>query len=78
MPLVARASTTVRNKNFLVIAMVAVFLVMFAYDGFYGYARKNDRLVEYMKNTGIPRSAFDAGAAAPISRAWSAKLRPTQ
>ena len=30
------------------------------------------------KNTGVPRSAFDAGAAAPISRAWSAKLRPTQ
>jgi hypothetical protein len=32
----------------------------------------------FMKNTGLPRSAFDAGAVAPISRAWSAKLRPTQ
>src|SRR5690554_6483825 len=31
-----------------------------------------------MKKTGTPRSAFDAGACAPISRAWSAKLRPTQ
>src|SRR5690606_29778459 len=30
------------------------------------------------KNTGLPRSAFEAGACAPISRAWSAKLRPTQ
>src|SRR3546814_18220714 len=30
------------------------------------------------KNTGWPRSAFDAGAVAPISFAWSAELRPTQ
>jgi hypothetical protein len=71
MPLVARASTTVRNKNFLVIAMVAVFLVMFAYDGFYGYARKNDRLVEYMKNTGIPNGTINSEFKDAINK-WTA------
>lgn len=30
------------------------------------------------EKVGWPRSALEAGAEAPISRAWSAKLRPTQ
>jgi len=45
MAFVARASTTVRNKNLLIILMCAVFFVWFAYDGFVGYPRNNDRLV---------------------------------
>lgn len=50
MPLVARASTTVRNKNLLIILMCAAFLGWFAYDGFVKYPRDNDRLVDYMKS----------------------------
>ena len=45
MAFVARASTTVRNKNLLIILMCAVFFVWFTYDGFVGYPRNNDRLV---------------------------------
>ena len=48
MALVARASTTVRNKNLLIILMCAVFFAWFAYDGFVGYPRGNDRLVARM------------------------------
>jgi hypothetical protein len=49
MALVARASTTVRNKNLLIILMCAVFFAWFAYDGYVGYPRRNDRIVERMK-----------------------------
>jgi hypothetical protein len=49
MALVARASTTVRNKNLLIILMCGVFFGWFAYDGFVGYPKRNDRIVERMK-----------------------------
>lgn len=51
MPLIARASTTVRNKNLLIVLMCAVFVCWFAYDGFIGYARSNDRLVERLRSS---------------------------
>lgn len=49
MAIVARASTTVRNKNLLIILMCAVFFAWFAYDGYVGYPKRNDRLVGQMK-----------------------------
>jgi hypothetical protein len=49
MPLVAKASNTVRNKNLLIIGMCLVFFVLFAYDGWIGYPRKNDLSVDKLK-----------------------------
>ena len=48
MPLVAKASRTVFLKNLLIVAMCAVALGLFAYDGYYGYPSKNDRIVKQM------------------------------
>ncbi len=50
MPLIARASTTVRNKNILILLMCAGFLSWFAYDAWVRYPRDNDRLVTVMKS----------------------------
>ena len=52
-------------------------------EDYIGYITDNSEPAPYttMKSptrTGLPRSALDAGAVAPISRACSAKLRPTQ
>jgi hypothetical protein len=49
MPLVAKASNTVRNKNLLIVLMCLGFFVMFLYDGFIGYPRTNDLGVEKLK-----------------------------
>ena len=46
--LIATASTTVRNKNLIMIAMCLVFLGLFAYDAFWGYPQNNDALVARM------------------------------
>lgn len=46
--LIATASTTVRNKNLIMIAMCLVFLGLFGYDAFWGYPKKNDALVAQM------------------------------
>jgi hypothetical protein len=54
MPLVARASTTVRNKNILIILLCAAFAGWFAYDGYVGWPAANDRLVNYMRDAMIP------------------------
>ncbi len=59
MPLVARASKTVRNKNLLIILMCAVFLSWFAYDGFVGWPAANDRAVAYMKGEMMPQGKLD-------------------
>jgi hypothetical protein len=50
MPLVAKASNTVRNKNLLIVLMCAGFFVWFAYDGWIAYPRTNDIAVEKLKN----------------------------
>jgi hypothetical protein len=49
MPLVAKASNTVRNKNLLIILMCVGFFVWFAYDGWVAYPRNNDRSVDKLK-----------------------------
>jgi hypothetical protein len=49
MPLVAKASNTVRNKNLLIILMCAGFFVWFAYDGWVAYPRTNDIAVTKLK-----------------------------
>jgi hypothetical protein len=49
MPLVAKASNTVRNKNLLIILMCAGFFVWFAYDGWVAYPRTNDIAVTRLK-----------------------------
>lgn len=46
MALVARASTTVRNKNIILILLCAIFTAWFAYDGFHAWPTKNDALVK--------------------------------
>jgi len=51
MPIIAQASTTVRFKNFLIILLCAATLCWFTYDGMMGYPKKNDRVVEAMKNS---------------------------
>jgi hypothetical protein len=47
--LIARASTTVRNKNIAMIVLCVGFLCWFAYDGFYAWPQRDDNLVGYMK-----------------------------
>jgi hypothetical protein len=43
--LVATPSTTVRNKNILLILMVAGFCGWFTYDGLVGYVKSNDKVL---------------------------------
>ena len=45
MPLIATASTQVRNKNIILILLCAVFAALFVYDGFYGYVQSNDNVI---------------------------------
>lgn len=45
MALVAPASTTVRNKNLILVAMFAVFAIWFSYDGWKGYPAGNDKVI---------------------------------
>ena len=59
MPLVARASKTVRNKNLLIVLMCVVALSWFAYDGFVGWPAANDLVVKYMKNVMMPKGDLD-------------------
>ncbi len=68
MALVARASNTVRNKNLLIILMCAVFFVWFAYDGFVGYPRNNDRLVERM--VGLAKDGKIDSEHLPLLEGW--------
>ncbi|MGN6369540.1 MAG: hypothetical protein ACTHN5_14880 [Phycisphaerae bacterium] len=44
-PIIARASSTVRNKNLLIVLMCLAMACWFAYDGFIGWPAKNDQLV---------------------------------
>lgn len=50
-PLVARASSTVRNKNLIILGMCLLFLCWFAYDGWVRYPDQNDRLVNVLKDS---------------------------
>ena len=45
MPLIARATNTVRNKNLIIVLMCVAALAMFAYDGWQGYPARNDEIV---------------------------------
>jgi hypothetical protein len=45
MPIVAKASKTVRNKNLILVLMCAGFAAWFAYDGFLGWPKGNDASV---------------------------------
>ena len=49
MQLIARASTTVRNKNILLTTLCVAFAFWFAYDGYIGWPARNDELVHAMK-----------------------------
>jgi hypothetical protein len=49
MPLIAKASKTVRNKNLIMALACLAFSIWFAYDGWVGYAAKDDALVARMK-----------------------------
>lgn len=46
MSLTATASRTVRNKNLILIGLVVVFAIWFAYDGWRGWPAKNDQIAE--------------------------------
>lgn len=48
MQIIAPASTTVRNKNLLIVLLCSVFLVLFIYDGWYAWPRKNDEKIKYV------------------------------
>ncbi len=45
MAIIAKASKTVRNKNLILIGMIVVFAIWFAYDGWQGWPAKNDEIV---------------------------------
>lgn len=49
MALVATASTTVRNKNILMVVLCAVFAAWFGYDGLIGWPAVNDDTVQKTK-----------------------------
>jgi hypothetical protein len=69
LPITASASTTVRNKNFLIIVLFTGFLGWFAYDGFIKYPQEDDRLVEVMKTMVESHRQLDASDL-PILNAW--------
>ena len=48
--LLARPSFTFTLKNLAILLMCAVFLCLFAYDGYVGYPRKDDELVKVMRS----------------------------
>ena len=70
MVLIARASTSVRNKNLIIVAMSVLALCWFAYDGFVGYPRGNDRLVGVMKNMLDERPPRLAEETRPVLESW--------
>ncbi|HUO08452.1 MAG TPA: hypothetical protein VM008_09155 [Phycisphaerae bacterium] len=45
-PIIARASSTVRNKNLLIVLMCLAMACWFAYDGFIGWPSRNNQLVD--------------------------------
>ena len=56
MTLVARASKTVRLKNFIIVLMCVIFCGLFFYDGYYRYPANNDAIVRTLldpKNSGV-------------------------
>lgn len=52
MPLIARASKTVRNKNIIIFIMCAVALAWFAYDGYHTYPANDDIIVQRLLDQG--------------------------
>jgi hypothetical protein len=52
MPLIARASKTVRNKNLIIIAMCVGAMAWFAYDGWKAYPAHNDALIKEFYDSG--------------------------
>ena len=51
MALTARASNTVRNKNFIIVLMCVGSMAWFAYDGWKGYPTANDACVKILADS---------------------------
>lgn len=63
MSLTATASRTVRNKNLILIGMIVVFAIWFAYDGWSGWPSKNDEIVTRQIPARISQNKLTADAA---------------
>jgi hypothetical protein len=75
MPLVAKASKTVRNKNLIIVAMCAVFFVWFTYDGYVTYPAANDAAMAHWgkmfeENTLNPSRAEDVDPWRDLFKNW--------
>jgi hypothetical protein len=55
MQLVATASKEVRNKNIILVALCAVFTVLFVYDGWIGWPEANNAFVKEVKEKYAPK-----------------------